>query len=80
MIKSEEFERHIATKCPVCGEYLLNPGYGRNMVICCGKYRRFFDIVDIRVIYDDGRDEKGRFHHKPKVLAREETVVDKGGN
>jgi len=69
MTTTQQIDRteHFATNCKSCGRTLLNPGYGRNSVHCCGSYRRWYSTTDIReeVRIDDGRDERGRFHHRP---------------
>ena len=74
-----EKNRQIATHCKSCGRLLMNPGYGKMNVYCCGKYRKWFDNIKITEIYDDGRDEKGRFHHAPQMISCREEKIFEGG-
>lgn len=73
---------YFATSCKSCGRTLTNPGYHRQSVYCCGKYRRWYDTREISYEYDDGRDEKGRFHHKPGIVqgTMKKVVTIEGGN
>lgn len=68
MIKSIEKTERFATTCRSCGLTLINPGYNKTSVLCCGKYRRWYNTWDISYQFDDGRDEQGRFHHKPHIV------------
>lgn len=42
-IKHIEFKHHSAIKCPECKRQLLNPGYHKQSVFCCGSYRRWYE-------------------------------------
>lgn len=75
MINTTQYERteEFSTSCKSCGRRLLNPGYSRNSVYCCGKYRTWYTTTDVvvEITTDDGRDSMGRFHHRPTVTRRE---------
>ena len=79
MIKTIEKTMHLATKCPECNGILINPGQNRQKLYCCGKYRQWFDVVETTKIVDDGRDSRGRFHHKPHTVQYTEQTIEKGG-
>ena len=73
---------NFATCCKSCGRTLKNPGYHKQSRFCCGKYRRWYDTREVSHEYDDGRDEMGRFHHKPEIVpgTTKITVIVEGGN
>jgi len=79
MIKTSKCETSFAAKCCECGRQLINPGYHRQSVICCGKYRRWYSDYAVTVTADDGRDSLGRYHHKPQILSRDTVLIRQGG-
>ncbi len=68
MIKNTVTDAKWATHCTKCGQLLTNPGYGRNKKQCCGVYQQWWKWITETRTWDDGRDERGRFHHKPEHL------------
>jgi hypothetical protein len=58
----------------------MNPGYGKQNVYCCGKYRTWYDCVTTTITKDDGRNEKGQFSTKQKIISRKTELWMKGGN
>ena len=74
--KTERF----ATSCKSCGNLLTNPGYSRNSVFCCGKYRSWTDTTEYTYEFDNGRDSLGRFHHRPKTKIINREIICEGGN
>jgi hypothetical protein len=52
---------------------LLNPGYGRNSVFCCGKSRRWYSTTDVvvEITHENGRDNRGRYARKPSIQRKE---------
>lgn len=70
---------NFATHCKQCWRLLTNPGYNKQSVFCCGKYRRWYDVAERTTVYDDGRDEKGRFHHKPYIIETTREILMEGG-
>jgi hypothetical protein len=82
MIRHIENNDHFATKCAGCGQTLTNPGYHQQYRYCCGKYRRWYDSAIVQWDFDDGRDERGRFHHNAHVVygTYQRTIFVKGGD
>jgi hypothetical protein len=80
MIRKTERKDYFATKCTACGRLLTNPGYGRLSVYCCGKNRRWFSPTYVTTAYDDGRDERGRYHHRAHHISTERDIWDVGGS
>ena len=80
MKKRIEYSDKLATNCKQCNRTLTNPGYNKQSKFCCGKYRRWYDCRTVTIIVDDGRDDAGRFHHKPKTINREIRIDFEGGN
>lgn len=76
MIQTKMRRRNISTECPICGETMRNPGYGKQNVHCCGQYRFWYKTYTETTTYDDGRDERGRYHHAPHIVKVEEEVDD----
>lgn len=69
----------LACSCNTCGRTLLNPGYSRRHVYCCGKYRQWFSITEYTYAVDNGRDERGRFARKPSQQLVAHKLVEQGG-
>lgn len=80
MITTKEYTERTACNCPECGQMLMNPGYNQQLRYCCGKSRQWYDVSDVTVVWDNGRDEHGRFHHRAKLVSRESVVRYKGGS
>ena len=55
----------MATNCPDCEHIMINPGYHKNTVNCCGKLRTWYKTWEHTFWVDDGRNEKGQFFKKP---------------
>ena len=79
MKREKTYEYGYSANCADCGGRLYNPGYNRRSTFCCGKYRQWYDWIEKTTIWDDGRDERGRFHHPKKIIERYETIIDHGG-
>lgn len=68
MIRIKKSTFKMSIPCKICGNLLLNPGYNRNFAKCCGELQFWWSYFINEVTIDDGRDKKGRFHHKRKVI------------
>lgn len=79
MKKIETTTSNFAANCSSCGRILTNPGYGKQNVYCCGKYRRWYNTTDYTYEIDDGRNEKGQFHHKQTKKFISKEVRIRGG-
>ncbi|TDT51245.1 acetyl-CoA carboxylase, carboxyltransferase subunit beta [Fonticella tunisiensis] len=55
----EEFDKDIFTKCPSCGEVLINIDVEENMDVCykCGYHFRIDSLKRIRITFDEGSIE-----------------------
>lgn len=82
MIEHVEKDDSFAAHCKACNRLLTNPGYNRQSVFCCGKYRRWYDDRTLSYDYDDGRDARGRYHHKPGIVpgSRKIEINREGGH
>lgn len=65
-------------KCGECRRVMDDPQTGRDLDFCCGRDRTWFDILIDHYDVDDGRDEKGRFHHRPTKTLLFGTIIHGG--
>ena len=73
-IKTKRYYDTRVKNCPTCNKF-FNPFSKRGaMASCCGNTWKIFQTVDVELVMDNGRDEKGRFHHAPKIISK--TVTD----
>ena len=79
MIRTKVSHYGFATECKKCGNLLTNPGYSKQSVFCCGKYRKWYDWIEETTTFDDGRDDHGRFHHPSKIISKQEEILLPGG-
>ena len=79
MTKTRTYRDDLGTKCSDCGRPLVNPGNHRASVFCCGRYRTWYDCREVTLVWDDGRDAQGRFHHPRALISRETVVTIPGG-
>ena len=76
MLEIVEKTETFSARCADCGQLLTNPGYSRNSVYCCGKYRRWYHTYTVTYEHETGRDALGRFAGKPswRQISRETTI------
>lgn len=69
----------MACSCAACGRTLINPGYNKRHVYCCGKYRQWYSTTEYTYAVDNGRDSRGRFAKKPSQQLIACETIELGG-